>query len=159
MNTQKKIILIKPKNDLDVYDIPLGLLHIGSVLEFNGYPVKIIDAGKNSNFKKEIQNDINNALLVGITAITTELKSAIEISDYIKKIKSEIPIIWGGWHASLFAEQTCTDKSVDFACIGEGEKVILELVKALDQNLPLGNIDGLVYKDKGVVKVNTTQII
>lgn len=43
---KKKIVLIKPKNDLLCQAIPLGLLHIGTILDENGYTVNIIDVVK-----------------------------------------------------------------------------------------------------------------
>lgn len=151
---KNKIVLIKPINDLRYKAIPLGLLHIGTILKKEGYTVSIIDVIKHPDYKKIIVKEIENALLVGLTALTTEVKNAIEISDYVKNINIKIPIIWGGWHPTLFPEQICSDKSVDFVCIGEGEYTILKLVKALESGLSFENIDGLAYKDKGVVKVN-----
>lgn len=150
-----KIVLINPKNDLLSQDIPLGLLHIGTILDKEGYAVRIIDAAKEPDYENLIAREIKDALLVGISALTTEVKNAIEISDYIKNIHSDIPIIWGGWHPTLFPEQTCSDKSVDFVCIGEGEYTMLEVVKALETGTSFENIKGLAYKDKGVLKMNS----
>ena len=149
----KKVLLIKPKNDVVAQEIPLGLLHIGTVLNKEGYAVTIIDAAKQPGYEELISKEIDDTLIVGITCLTSEVASAIEISDYIKSI-SNVPVIWGGWHPTLFPEQVCCDKSVDFACVGEGEYTILELVKALEADASFANIGGLAYKDNGSVKVN-----
>jgi len=148
-----KIVLIRPKNDVSIQSIPLGLLHLGTVLDKEGCTVSIIDAAKYPNYKKLISEKIKDALLVGVTALTTEVKNAIEISDMIKNI-SDVPIIWGGCHPTLFPKQTCSDESVDFVCIGEGEYTMLELAKALESGTSFQNINGLAYKDNDVVKIN-----
>lgn len=147
------VLLIKPVNDLGSRHIPLGLLHIGTVLQKAGYNVKIVDATRDTNYRDVIAKAAKSALLVGITCLTTEIRSAIEISDYIKSI-SNVPIIWGGWHPSLLPEQTCSDKSVDFVCIGEGEDMIVRLADALRNGSPLEGIEGLGYKDGPHVRVN-----
>jgi radical SAM superfamily enzyme YgiQ (UPF0313 family) len=148
-----EIILIRPKADISAWDIPLGLLYIGTVLDDEGYLVTIIDAGRQYNYKKLISRKLDNAFLVGITCQTSEVASAIEISDYIKSI-SDVPIIWGGWHPILYPEQVCSDPSVNYVCLGEGEYTMLELARALESGKPVTNIDGLAFKENGTVKVN-----
>lgn len=152
----KKVVLIQPENDVLTWGIPLGLLHIGTILDKEGYAVTIIDAPRQHNCKELIAREIDNALIVGITCLTSEVASAIEISDFIKGI-ADVPVIWGGWHPTLFPEQVCADKAVDFVCVGEGEYTMLELVKALESGSALRNIAGLAYKDNGKVVVNPPQ--
>ena len=129
------------------------MLHIGTVLTEEGYSVTIIDAVQQPNYKELILKDINNTLIIGVTCLTSEVASAIEISDYVKSI-SDVPVIWGGWHPTLFPEQICADGSVDFVCVGEGEHTILELVRALESGASHKDISGLAYKADGRVKVN-----
>lgn len=151
--SKNKIVLVRPKNDVFEKPIPLGLLHIGTMLDRAGYDVRIIDNAKQSNYKELISTDVKDALLVGITALTTEVKDALDTSDYIKGT-CDTPIIWGGWHPTLFPEQTCADKSVDFVCIGEGEYTMLELARALELGSSFESINGLAYKDNGNVRIN-----
>ncbi len=148
-----KITLIKPKNDLQTKSIPLGLLHVGTVLDAAGYDVDSIDAARQPNYKELISRDVDSSFLVGITSLTTEVNNAIEISDYIRSI-SDVPIVLGGWHPTLFSRQTCADKAVDFVCIGEGESTILKLASALESGSSVAEIDGLVYKNGSRVEIN-----
>ncbi len=152
----KEILLIRPENTISAREIPLGLIHIGTILTHWGYVVTIVDAGRQHNYKKIISSKINDVLLIGITCQTGEVVNAIEISDHIKHI-SNVPIIWGGWHPTLFPAQVCSDRSVDFVCVGEGEYTMLELVKALDNGASVGTIRGLAYKDNGTVIINPCQ--
>jgi anaerobic magnesium-protoporphyrin IX monomethyl ester cyclase len=150
-----KIILIRPRNDVSspYWIVPLGLLYIGTVLKKEGHDVIIIDALRQTDYREIIAENIDGALLAGITCLTSEVASAIEISDYIKSI-SDVPVIWGGWHPTLFPGQVCADKSVDFVCVGEGEYTMAGLAKALEADGSFEHIGGLAYKENGRVRVN-----
>jgi anaerobic magnesium-protoporphyrin IX monomethyl ester cyclase len=148
-----EVVLVKPLNDLGVSPIPLGLLHVGTSLEAKGYKVKIVDANKDPNYKDTLGRKLNKALYVGITCLTTEVKNALEISDYIRE-KSDTPIVWGGWHPTLFPLQTCADESVDFVCLNEGDDTAVRLAETLEADSSPENIEGLAYKTDGKVKMN-----
>src|SRR3972149_11435472 len=111
----KKIVLIKPINEaLDIYyDLPLGLLQVGTLPKKEGYNVKIIDCILVKNFLDAIEYECRDAFIVGISVTSAQVREAIKISDFIKE-RFNVPIVWGGWHPTLFPEQTCADKSVDF---------------------------------------------
>jgi len=102
-----KIILIRPVNE-GVTDMPMGILHLGTVLEREGYQVRLIDAAWQPDYRELVSRELAGALIVGISCLTPEVPAAIEISDYVKSISS-VPIIWGGWHPTLFPEQTCAE--------------------------------------------------
>jgi anaerobic magnesium-protoporphyrin IX monomethyl ester cyclase len=156
MVTRSEIVLIQPLNDMASKATPLGLLHLGTLLDLEGYNVKIIDATREKNYKSAIVREVKNALLVGISCLTTEVKSGIEISDLVKAT-SDVPIIWGGWHPTLFPTQTCSDKSVDFVCMNEGEYTLLKLAKKLESENSFEDIEGLVYKSQWKIRVNPTK--
>lgn len=149
-----KILLIKPRNTIsgDFRFPPLGLISMASSLEKKGGIVRVIDANIEEDYIEKIKTEIKDSLIVGITILTAEIKNAIEICRVIKSEK-KIPIVIGGWHATLFPKQTCEDELVDFVVMGEGEETMAELVKEIKKKKPAFNrIKGLVYKkDKKVV--------
>ena len=148
----KKIVLIKPINEaLDIYyDLPLGLLQVGTLPKKEGYNVKIIDCILVKNFLDAIEYECRDAFIVGISVTSAQVREAIKISDFIKE-RFNVPIVWGGWHPTLFPEQTCADKSVDFVVIKEGDYTFIEIVKAIESNTPFDNIKGIAYKKDGSV--------
>lgn len=151
----KKIVLIRPKNIIDEsYKeyFPLGLLHLGTLLEEKGYLVRIIDAAMDG-FGDEKLRECKDALLVGISVLTPEVKGGLEISKQIKDA-CDTPIVWGGWHPTLFPKQTCEEGLVDYVIYGEGEETLLKLIKALGKKGSVEKINGLVYKKNEKVYVN-----
>lgn len=136
MRKLKKIVLIRPYNALipEEYILPPhGLLAIGSVLKKKGYDVKIIDSCKEKDYRKKILYEVKDALIVGIGVWTAEIKSAYEMTKFIKKNKN-VPVVWGGWHSTLFPEQIIKDSLIDYVIVGEGEDSFLKLVKNLEKN-------------------------
>lgn len=152
-----KVVLIRPKNFLGYNTYPpLALICLGSALEKEGYDVKIIDAAKDAECEKMIIDECKDAILVGITATTAEVSSAIDITDMIKK-DINVPIVWGGWHTTLFPEQVIEDSAIDFIIIGEGDVSITLLAQAIKQKGSFENIKGLGYKNGGEIKINFTK--
>lgn len=150
----KKILLVRPKNFLGYYTYPpLALICLGSVLEKRGYSVKIIDAAREPDYESVIKKECAAAVLVGITATTAETPHAIKISDMIKGFCST-PVVWGGWHPTLFPEQTVSDRNVDFVIIGEGDFSLSDIADAISTKSSFSGIDGIAYKENGNVIAN-----
>ena len=142
----KKVVLIRPQSELPTSAIPLNLLCIGTAAKKQGYQVRIIDTVVERDYFEAIGREVKDAMAVGITTLTSEVSHALEISDYVKRM-SDVPIVWGGWHVTLFPEQVCADQSVDFAVFNEGERTFTELLDALREKGSYSRIQGLVYKN------------
>ncbi|MDC0257909.1 B12-binding domain-containing radical SAM protein [Crocinitomicaceae bacterium] len=149
-----KIILYNPSAVF--YDMPLALLAIGTPLD-KDYDVVIIDARVEDNVEELLRRNIEDALLVGVTSLTgAPLKDAIWFSNKVKELKPETPVVWGGWHTSLFPEQVLQDvEAVDISVQGQGEESFQEIVQAIDQNTSLEAIRGIVYRDESGNLVKT----
>lgn len=128
--------------------IPLSLLAIAPYLIQDGFEVKIIDGRVEDASKKIYQEVDENTLYVGITALTgSMIKYALYDAAVIRKINSNIPIVWGGVHVTLSPEQSlATSDLVDIVVRGEGEETSVELAKALQSHGDLSTIRGISWK-------------
>ena len=146
MTSRKKIILYNPKAVF--FDMPLALLAIGSVIDNKKYEVIIVDARVEENALDLIKQHIYDAICFGITIITgAPIKDAIYISKNVKNLAPNIPIIWGGWHTSLFPKQPLEDNPfIDITVQGQGEVTFKELVDHLANSIPLESIKGITYR-------------
>lgn len=150
MVLKNEILLVYPPYLSKYKNPPLGLAYLGSYLESNGYPVNIIDMDpmeyKLSDLEFYIRNE--RPRVVGISFMTNQFGSAIEISKIIKKIDSNIKVVMGGNHASSLSEELAEYDSVDFVVVGEGEITTLELIRSFDtKHNDFSKIKGLVYKN------------
>jgi len=156
---RKKIILVQPRvGDWDDFRshpaLPLALLSVSRKLvgEFN---ITLIDTRIDKNWRQELIRELREgALCVGVTSMTGgQIDHALEISGIVKE-SSNIPVVWGGIHASMFPDSTLEDDHIDAIVLGEGEGSFLELALALAEGRGLAPIPGVWFKENGRVVKN-----
>ena len=139
----------------------LGLLHVVTYLEQNGYPAKHVYLVKT---QEETDEELASVLsfvqreepdLIGFSLMTFNFYRTRRITVEIKKRFPHIPIVWGGIHPTFEPEQSI--QYADYVCVGEGEEPLLELVRALDHGLPTHSIRNLWSKQDGRVIRNDLQ--
>ncbi len=92
-----------------------------------------------------------NPDVIGISVTTPNAKKAKEVSSLLKKNYPASVLIWGGPHPTIQPREALNH--CDFACIGEGEKTILEIADKIDRKEDLTLINNLCYlKDNQLVK-------
>ncbi|MEM3087078.1 MAG: radical SAM protein [Halobacteria archaeon] len=130
--------------------LPLALLEAASLVDARGYRVKLIDQRLDRRWREHLISELKaGPLCVGTTAMTgPQIGGALEASRVVKE-NSDIPMVWGGIHASLLPEQTLRDPRVDFVVKGEGEETLLELVRTLGNGKEFDGVRGLWWKDPG----------
>ncbi len=93
---------------------------------------------------------------IGMT-VNTPLKWRINaVSAVIKKKYPDIPLIWGGFEATINPEESLN--YCDFACRGESERTIVEIANTLDEGGSLERIKNICYKKNGRVKCNELNV-
>jgi len=134
-------------------ELPLSLLCPATPLDRQGYRIKIIDEFANPNWKRELLEVLTEKpLCFGVTCMTgPQILRALAVCRLVRRIYPDVPIIWGGIHASLLPEQTLENPNVDIIVVGEGEETFPELVKALESGRPLSDVSGICYKENGKV--------
>ncbi len=146
------VVLIQPTDGLygkTQMFLPVGLLYTSSVLNHEGYKIKIIDMRVEDNWEKTLIKELKDSpTCVGITVKTgIPILDGLKASRLVKEHDKDIPVVWGGVHSSILPEQTLQDKNIDFVVQGEGEYTLYELVKALENGKPdFSDIRGLWYK-------------
>ena len=176
MTKRLNILLINPYTPLFVKhrdrSIPSGLLYLASFLEKNNYNVKFIDVNNillKTKFKDELSSKDNYLSkfieeidsfkpdLIGMGCLFSgRFKPALRLSQIIKKKYSNVPIVFGGIHPTIFPKEILEDcSSIDYIILGEGEHSFLELIKAhFSDKEKLKNIDGLAFRNKKQIIVN-----
>jgi anaerobic magnesium-protoporphyrin IX monomethyl ester cyclase len=135
-------------------ELPLSLLCPAAPLDRQGYRIKIIDEFANPNWRRELLETLaQKPICFGVTSMTgPQILHAVEGCRLVKERYPDVPVIWGGIHASLLPEQALQNSYSDIIVVGEGEETFLDLVKALESGLPLRNVPGICYKEDGKVR-------
>lgn len=150
-----KIALINPPQSTKYSQPPMGLAVLAAVLERRGYNVAVVDANALRLKPEDIIPYVTDADIVGLTAMTPTINTAISIAHHLKQSNPDLTIILGGAHATLLPEETLANApQLDVIIKGEGEETIIELLQALEQKHPLDNIRGISYKRNGEVFSN-----
>jgi len=132
----------------------LGIAILASVLEKNGYSVKIIDAFALELKKDEVLRRVlkEDPKIVGITSVTLNSDIAMGILRLVKEANERIATVYGGPHAT-FAYNSILDKEfIDYVVIGEGEYTMLELADLLIRKKGgQSKIKGISYRKDGQI--------
>jgi len=114
------------------YTMPLALLAIGSELDPSRYQVVIVDARIDPDCERTLLAHLDEALCLGVTVLTgAPISDALKMSRAAKRARPDLPVIWGGWHPSMFARECLSEPAVDVSVRGQGEETFAEIVERL----------------------------
>ncbi|MBU0533495.1 MAG: B12-binding domain-containing radical SAM protein [Candidatus Omnitrophica bacterium] len=158
-----KVLLLSPLY-IDIYGslksaagryFPLGIGYIASYLiKYGGHEVRLYEPEAQKLTIRDIKEIIKSFKpdIVGITCSTANFTRAIELAK-LCRANSAAKIILGGVHVSAIPEFVMSENAdcLDCVVVGEGEKTMLELVEAYQNNYGLESIKGIVYKKQNSI--------
>jgi radical SAM superfamily enzyme YgiQ (UPF0313 family) len=149
-----KVVLYNPRAVF--FTMPLALLAVGSELDPEKYEVVIVDGRLERNARAAVLAQIEGALCFGVTVLTgAPIADAIDISRAVKEARPELPVIWGGWHPSMFARECLEESAVDAVVRGQGEATFTEIVERLACGQDLSGCRGATLRlEDGSVQEN-----
>lgn len=148
-----RVVLYNP--DAVFFTMPLGLLAIGSALDPDRYEVLIIDARLEDDPIATATAAADGALCVGITVLTGQpIRDALRLSRTLKAKYPDLPIIWGGWHPSLFQAECLEESAVDITVAGQGEETFADIADRLSRDENLEGCEGTAFRHNGEIIVN-----
>ena len=149
----EKILLIQPPVSFKekafalVPNCPhLGLLYLASSLIKEGFEVKYLDVSDNCLNLEEINELINKEgiKVVGITAMTQNIKGAVQLAKFLKENRCRAKIIAGGPHISADPSLIERFPYFDIAITGESELTFPKVVKDV---LNGKDVEGIIKGD------------
>lgn len=133
--------------DMDaVVNPPLGLCYISSVLQQHNHEVFGIDLFLIDSF-----SDLSKALdrkpdLIGISFTTEKYEDTRKVVEFCRA-KTKVPIIAGGPHVSFRPDEAIRDLKLDGIVKFDGEYVMVDICKALEDNKPLNSVPGFYINE------------
>ena len=139
----------------------LNLASIAANIDENICEVKVADlVVKESNPRKALLKILNSYKpdVVGLTAMSFQYQTALELARLIRKFSHQIIIVMGGYHVTADWENILTseDKNYfDFLIDGEGEVPFNELMKSLVNGQDYLSVPGIIYLKDGQIQKNS----
>ncbi len=130
MRNLPRVVLYNPRAVF--YTMPLALVALASALERSKVDVVIIDGRLEADPVRAVAAAAKGALCVGVTVLTgAPIHDALAVSRAVKAVEPECPVVWGGWHPSLFAAECLAEPSVDIVVTGQGEDAFRDVIARL----------------------------
>lgn len=137
---------------------PLGLMYIAAGIQENtSYDVQILDLCLDETLSEEsIRNRIHRRApdVVGIYMTSFTLWEGRLVARIAKSLDSNIRVIVGGPHVSLYPRETLAFDSVDYIVRGEGDFAMPALLDCIEGDKEPKDIPGVGYVSNGQTVLN-----
>ncbi len=148
MSERRKVVLYNPRTVF--WTMPLGPLAVASHLPKDRYEVVIVDGRLEKDPVAALLAHLPGALALGVSVLTgAPIHDALRISRAAKARFPALPVVWGGWHPSLFGTDCLEEPSVDATVQGQGEETFAEILERLADGASLMGCTGTACRDAG----------
>jgi anaerobic magnesium-protoporphyrin IX monomethyl ester cyclase len=149
-----RVVLYNPR--CVFFTMPLALLAVGSHLDRRRFEVVVVDGRLEPDPVAALDAALDDAICLGMTVLTgAPLKDAIGVSRAIKQRRPHLPIVWGGWHPSMFGAECLAEPAIDITVQGQGEDTFAEICARLASHDSVAGCLGCTWRDAtGAVNVN-----
>lgn len=165
-----EVLLINPNYMEELYGKrvmsvhpPLGLVYLAGYLKKHKISAEILDANAHNLSKEKVIKKVigSDAKIIGIGATSAIAEMAFELCEKIKEKDSSKIIVFGGIHISCLTEESLRKCSaIDYAVIGEGEKIFYNLILAIKNKKSMKKIKGVAFIEKNkFVKTSAEELI
>ena len=148
-----RVLLVNPSQDVEWPGLtpPLGLGYLAQSLQEHGIEYDIFDMNLGYTWKHLKQKiDAFRPELLGMSMITRNYRGFYSLLKKVKDYAPSISIVAGGAHVTIFKEKVLQEcESIDYGITREGEIALVELCR---KNIPVEQVQGLLYRDNGDIK-------
>jgi anaerobic magnesium-protoporphyrin IX monomethyl ester cyclase len=136
-----RIVLYNPRAVF--FTMPLALVAVGSHLDPERYEAVIVDARLERDPDAALRRALDGALCLGVSVLTGgPIADAVRASRLAKACRPDLPVVWGGWHPSMFGRECLEEASVDVTVAAQGEITFHEIVDRLAAGESVHDLDG-----------------
>jgi radical SAM superfamily enzyme YgiQ (UPF0313 family) len=161
--SKKKIVLYQPQQvDASIGPpssgdmLPLEMLTIAAYPDRDGYEIVIVDGSlyPQEQAHARVLEACEGALLYATTGILGFMvNDGFACSTKVRARYPRLPMVIGGWFASVRPELQLATGLYDAVVLGQGELAFRDVVRAIDAGEPLEGVEGLaLWRDGEVVR-------
>ncbi|MGB5925571.1 MAG: radical SAM protein [Dehalococcoidia bacterium] len=159
-----RVLLLSTPHPLEESPLPpLSLSYLAGVLVRERIEVRILDFLVTRYHPKKLRQELEEyrPQLVGATCVTLNYPIARRMLKVCKSFDPHIFTVIGGPHVTFALEDTLLSSPwIDAIVIGEGERTLLELAKAVEEGKDIRQVHGIAFADGGTaVKTSPRPLI
>ena len=126
-----RVVFLEVDTESDWAMASLGPAFLAAFLREHGHEAAMVRAGVGMT-EAEVVRMVREAGpgLLGVSMTTRQWLRARHLVGVIRAVL-DVPVVAGGLHATFSPEAVLGSPGFDFACLGEGEEALLELVETL----------------------------
>lgn len=142
----RRVVLYNPRSVF--WTMPLALVAVGSALDRRRFDVVIVDGRLEKDPARAVLAALDDtAVCLGVSVLTgAPIRDALAVTRRVQRARPGLPIVWGGWHPSLFPEQCVADAGLEAAVIGQGELTFAELVERWASGQSIDGVAGCAHR-------------
>jgi len=160
---KKKILLIYTELGFQgsyLIQAPISLIYVSTKLvHIPEVEIEILDCRIEPDWREKLRQKVleDDIMMVGFFVMSgLQVGKAFEVTEYVKGLKREIPVIWGGPHPTILPEDVLNYSNIDFCVRGFGLEAFTDLVKKmLKQESDYETIPNLCFKKDGKNVIGT----
>ncbi len=151
-----KILFVEPPKDYwflmgEYLPPPTALLVLAAYIEqrLPDIEISILDCQAEEKDFEGVRQYIESfsPTIVASSGFTCNAYTCARVAEITKKVNEDIVTIVGGQHFSFTPEESLNDfPEIDYIIRGEGEKTLVELIKALDNGNDIAKVKGLSFR-------------
>jgi len=158
-----KILFIIYDNGGSQNPIPMGSCYVAAYLKKAGnYSIHFYSQDvyhfPETHLTKYISENRFDVIGLGFTAGYFQYSKVVAICQAINRAKNRPFVVLGGHGPSPVPEFFLKVTGADAVVMGEGEIPFLNLVRALENNTPLGNVKGIAFRKDDRITVNEREM-
>lgn len=144
-------VSLRPQSPVKLF--PIGLGFITTAMKNAGFDFDLIDIDAHRYSEEEVKTLIRKKKydVVCMGCIVTGYKIIKSLASVIKKYHPYSTIIVGNSVATSILEILLKRTKVDIAVISEGDETIVELLQAISESRPIGDVKGICFLEDGKV--------
>jgi anaerobic magnesium-protoporphyrin IX monomethyl ester cyclase len=150
-----RVLLLSTPHPLEESPLPpLSLSYLASVLIREGIEVRIVDFLVTRYHPRKLRRELEEyrPQLVGATCVTLNYPIARRMLKVCKDFDPHIFTVIGGPHVTFALEETLLQSPwIDAIVIGEGERTLIELARAVEEGKDIHHVRGIAFADGGAV--------
>ncbi|MBF0369109.1 MAG: cobalamin-dependent protein [Magnetococcales bacterium] len=108
-----------------------GPLIVYTLLKEAGFKVIYIQEFMTPDYEPIIREHARDLLFFGVSATTDQIPLSLKGIQVLKKIAPDVPVVWGGCHATLLPQETLQSPYADYVIPGKVKDNLVRFAKAL----------------------------